>query len=562
MTSTEKKKYPHCADALTYVEGVLAGTIPACKWIKLACQRQVNDLKRASEGWEYRFDFEAGERVCRFIELLPHVKGKWAQKNEKIKLEPWQKFNLTTIFGWVKVSDGFRRFREVYDEIPRKNGKSLLAAGIGLYMFAAEKEFGAEVYSGATSEKQAWEVFRPAKQMAQRTPDLQEHFGIEIHAKSLSRLEDESRFEPVIGKPGDGASPSCAIVDEYHEHDTDELFETMMTGMDAREQPLAFVITTAGSNLAGPCYAKRDYLQKVLTGIIKDDRLFGTIYTVDDTDDWTDPEVLRKANPNFGVSIFEDNILAALTTAMQSARLQNGFKTKRLNIWCGAKNVWLNMQTWAKAPAVKPLDELRGRRCFVGLDLASKLDIAALVQLFPPDKEDPLWHVHCRFYLPEDYVEEGGANASHYQTWAKLGYLTLTPGNVIDYEYIEDDLKELGSVYQVEEIPYDPWQATQLATRMMAEGLPMVEVGATVKNFSEPMKELESLIKKEHLAHGDNPVLNWMASNVTAKEDKKENIYPNKDLPENKIDGMVALIMAVGRAIVHQGGGKSFWEQQ
>lgn len=559
MDDASRKRYPHCADAFDYVDGILGGYIPACKWVKLACQRHVDDLKRSDDGWLYYFDFFAAERVIRFIELLPHTKGKWARKRELIKLQPWQKFNVASIFGWKVCTTGLRRFREVYDEIPRKNGKSILASGIGNYMFCADGEFGAEVYSGATTEKQAWEVFRPAKQMVQRTSELQEYFGIEVNAKNMVIIDDESRFEPVIGKPGDGASPSCAIIDEYHEHDTDDLLDTMVTGMDAREQPLAFIITTAGSNLAGPCYSKRQYLQKVLEKTIQDERIFGTIYTTDEDDDWTDPDVVKKANPNYGVSIIEDNILAALTTATQSSRLQNTFKTKRLNIWCGAKNAWLNMQDWAKSPQQKTLDELRGRPCFIGLDLASKIDVAAKVNVFPPVEDDPVWHVHCRFYLPEEKVEDGGPNASHYLAWAKLGYITLTPGGVIDFDYIEDDLKDDGSMFQVEEVPYDPWQATQLATHMLAEGVPMVELPATVKNFSEGMKEIEALLKvkkgeKTHMiAHGDNPVLTWMASNVTAKEDKKENIYPNKELPENKIDGMVAMIMAVGRAIVHMG---------
>jgi phage terminase large subunit-like protein len=238
---------------------------------------------------------------------------------------------------------------------------------------------------------------------------------------------------------------------------------------------------------------------------------------------------------------------------MQTARKQNAFKTKHLNIWVGARNVWLNMQIWAAQPKQKTEEDLAGRQCFAALDLASKTDIAALVLLFPPVKDDPLWHVHCRFYLPEDMVEEGAsANTSHYDAWAKLGHITLTPGAVIDFDEIMDDLREVSTRFDVEEIPFDPWQATHLATTMVKEGAPMVEVGATVKNFSEPMKELESLILKRLLAHGDNPVLTWMASNVTAKEDKKENIYPTKDVPGNKIDGMVALIMAVNRALAYQ----------
>lgn len=544
ITPKIKKQHPHTAAAWQYANDVMSGKLPACRWVRLACERQSRDLVNKALG--YHFDFDKAERICRFIEKLPHVKGKWARERKRIVLVPWQKFGLTTIFGWVNKA-GLRRFREVYWEIPRKNAKSTTASGVGLYLFCADNEFGAEIYSGATSEKQAWEVFRPAKLMVDRTPALKERFAISVNAKSLTITDDGSRFEPVIGKPGDGASPSCAIVDEYHEHDTDILYDTMLTGMDAREQPLMFAITTAGVNLAGPCYSKRDYCTKVLSGELADERQFAIIYTIDEGVDWTTIEALKMANPNFGVSIFEDNILAAHHSAIQNVRLQNTFKTKRLNIWTGAKNAWMNMETWGRCPKPKTLEQLRGRPVYVALDLASKVDVAALVMVFAPIDDDPLWHIHCKFYLPEDKVDEGGPNASHYAAWAKLGVMTLTPGGVTDFEYIIDDLKEIKSAYEVQEVPYDPFQATYFSTTLLTEGFPMVEMGATVKNFSEPMKEIEAFVTDGLLAH-DNPVLTWMMSNVVAKKDKKENIFPNKEFDENKIDGPVALIMGVGRA--------------
>ncbi len=546
------KAYPHVAAGLKYAREVVAGKIPACKWVRLACQRQIDDLRRESDPrWPYRFDPKKAERVCKFVELLPHTKGKWAHKRERIKLEPWQQFGFTTVFGWVRKKDGLRRFREVYKEIPRKNGKSIDGAGVGLYMLSADNEFGAEVYSGATTEKQAWEVFRPARLMALRTPEFREAYAISVNASNLSRLEDGSRFEPLIGKPGDGASPSCAIVDEFHEHDSPELYDTMGTGMGAREQPLMYIITTAGANLAGPCYDKRSYAIKVLEGTLKDDELFAIIYTIDEDDDWTTEEALRKANPNFGVSVMEDYLLSRQRTAMQSASQQNTFKTKHLNIWVGARNAWMNMIAWGKCPPRKTLPELAGRRCFIALDLASKVDVAAQLLIFPPTAEDPIWHVHGRYYLPEDVVEEKAtSNHSHYATWAQQGLITLTPGNVIDYEYIMDDLRDFLSRFDVAEVPYDPWQATQLATQMLAEGAPMVEMRQTVQNLSEPMKQMEALVLSKQFAHGNCPVLTWMVSNVVAKLDKKDNIYPTKEKPENKIDGTVAAIMGIGRAII------------
>ena len=554
----------HIEGANSYINGVLSGTIPANKHIKQACQRQLDDLKRqGTDAFPYIFnplmvdsdgvEYQPAERICKLIELFPHTKGKWAAKQEVITLEPWQQFNLTTLFGWVHRETGLRRFREAYEEIPRKNGKSLLAAGIGHYMFAYDGEHGAEVYSGATTEKQAWEVFRPARLMAKRSADYCESRGIMVNASNMAIIENGSRFEPLIGTPGDGASPSCAIVDEYHEHATDELVETMETGMGAREQPLLFIITTAGSNMSGPCYLKRDYAIKVLSGQFVNEQMFVLVYGLDDGDDWTTEESLRKANPNYGVSVGADYLLARQQVAMQSAVRQNAFKTKHLNMWVGARNVWMNMQAWAAQPPRRSEEELAGRPCIAALDLASKIDVAALVLLFPPVEGDPHWHVHSRFYLPEDAVEEKAAsNYSHYDAWAKQGLITLTPGAVIDYDEIMDDLREISTRFDVKEVPFDPWQATQLATIMLKEGAPMVEMGATVRNFSEPMKQLEALVLSGLLAHGNNPVLDWMASNVTAKLDKKDNIYPTKDLPENKIDGIVALIMAIARAIFYQ----------
>lgn len=548
------KPYPHVAAGLKYAREVVAGKIPACKWVRLACQRQMDDLRReGNPRWPYRFDPKKAERVCRFVELLPHTKGKWAHKRERIKLEPWQQFGLTTVFGWVKKTDGLRRFREAYKEIPRKNGKSIDAAAVGLYMFAADGEFGAEVYSGATTEKQAWEVFRPARLMTLRTPDLREAYGIDVNAANLSRLEDGSRFEPLIGKPGDGSSPSCAIIDEYHEHDSPELYDTMITGQGARDQPLTYIITTAGANMAGPCYDKRAYAIKVLEGTLKDETLFAAIYTIDAEDDWTTEEALRKANPNLGVSVGEDYLYTRQRTAMQSASQQNTFKTKHLNIWVGARNAWMNMRAWQQCPPRKPLSELAGRPCYAALDLANSVDVAALILLFPPHDDDPLYHLHGRYYLPEDTVEEkASSNYSHYATWAHQGFMTLTPGNVIDYDYIMDDLRDFLSRFEVREVPYDPWQATQLATQMLAEGAPMVELRQTVQNLSEPMKEMEKLVLSKKLAHGNCPVMSWMVSNVVAKLDKKDNIYPTKEKPENKIDGAVGAIMALARVVVHQ----------
>lgn len=546
-----KKTYPLVKAAEAYARQVISGKIPACKWIKLACRKHLDELKLSkSADFPYYFDPAKAERVAKFLQLLPHTKGKWASKRELIKLEGWQLFSVCIPFGWVRKKDNTRRYRTILIFVPRKNGKSIIGGGVGVYMFTADGEFGAEVYSGATTEKQAWEVFRPAKLMVDRTPELRDHYGVEVNASNMCRLDDGSRFEPVIGKPGDGSSPSCAIVDEFHEHQDSTLFDTMETGMGAREQPLMLVITTAGSSIGGPCHQLVRDAERMLEGAIDRPDLWAMLYTIDPGDDWTSEAVLIKANPNYGVSINGDFLQARQRDAMQSAAKQATFRTKHLNEWVGAKNAWLNMLRWKEAPARKSLAELEGRPCIIGLDLASKIDIAGNLLLFPPVEGDPIWHVHGRYYLPEvRVIEELDSNTARYREFDALGLLTLTDGEVIDFEVIKEDLREFAGRFDVQQVAYDPWQATQLAQEMQAEGLLMVEVRQTVQNISEPMKELEAMTLRKVLAHGDCPILTWMASNVIAKLDVKDNIYPNKERPENKIDGIVGLIMAISRAI-------------
>lgn len=546
-----KSAYPHVAAAEKYCRDVISGKVIACKWIRLACQRHLNDLKnQKAKKFEYTFDPARVERVANFLERLPHTKGKWAAKGEKVKLQPWQIFAFCIPFGWLRKKNGKRRYRKIYCRIPRKNAKSIIAAGIGLYMFTADGEFGAEIYSGATTEKQAWEVFRPAKLMVERTKAMREAFKVEVNASNLVRLLDNSRFEPVIGKPGDGASPSCSIHDEYHEHATSDQVDSMETGMGAREQPMLLIITTAGSNIGGPCYQLDRECQKMLEGTFQDDALWAIIHTIDEGDDWTSELALKKANPNFDISVDGDFLRAQQRVAMQTASKQAVFRTKHLDEWVGAKTSWMNMLKWSACPPRKSLQELEGRTCYLGLDLASKVDIAALVAVFPPVADDPLWHVHGKYYVPEQRVLEAlDNNAQLYRAFHLAGVLTLTEGEVIDYDEIKEDIRTFATRFKVGQAGFDPFQATQLAQEMGKEGIEMIEVGQTVRNMSEPMKELESLVIARLLAHGDCPALRWMISNVVAKVDNKDNIYPCKEKVENKIDGVVALITALNRAL-------------
>lgn len=537
-------KHPHVAAAEGYVADVLSGAVPAGKWVRLACERHQRDMAR--KDWPYRFDADKAERVCKFVELFPHVKGRWAAGAAKpIRLEDWQCFLTCSLYGWVNKVTGARRFRKGRLYCARKQGKSSWAAPVGLYMLAADGEPGAEVYSGATTEKQAWEVFGPAKQMAQKMPAFLSKFGVTVNAKSLIRIADMAKFEPVIGKPGDGSSPHCSIIDEYHEHPTDDALATMETGMGAREQPLSLVISTAGDNLAGPC--REDWLecQKILEGVIEDERTFCLIYCSDPEIDWTSETALRQANPNYDVSVSGEFLQAQLKEAINNPRKQGHFKTKHLNIWVQARDAYINMQRWAECRSELTLSDMRGKRCWMGLDLASKVDIAALELLFELD--GGRYARFGRYYLPEETVEL--AENQHYRKWRDTGLLTVTDGNIIDFGVIRDDVVRLASDFGVSAVGYDPHQATMLVTQLQDEGVPVVEFRPTVLNFSEPMKQVDALVRDRKLLHDGDEVMTWAMSNVVAKLDAKDNVYPRKEREENKIDPFVALCMAMGLAI-------------
>lgn len=551
MTPTQSAK--------AYARDVRTGKIPACKFVQLACARFEADLKR--DDWPFRYDAAKADRAVRFMQLMPHTKGKWAAKQQRLVLEPWQCFIECNIFGWVHRETGFRRFRQSYEEIPRKNGKSLRLAARGLYLFAADGEAGAEVYSGATTEKQALEVFRPAWQMVQRLPELSDRYGIDQSGNAKNPgpmyvMEDMSKFEAMIGKPGDGSSPHAALVDEYHEHDTDQMVDAMQTGMGAREQPLLSIITTSGSNLGGPCYEKRRDAVRILEGQVVDETVFAIIYTIDEGDAWDDPASLKKANPNYGISVFPEFLLAQLDQARRSASKQNAFRTKHLDQWVGARTVWMNMLVWQRQKREFVPADFAGCPCWMAVDLASKIDVAALVMLF---LKQGAYYAIPRFYAPESAAEEN----EKYREFATAGAMTLTPGNMTDYAFIEEDIKKLAKVVDLQKVAFDDWQANYLMTRLMDTSIQVVDYNQTVENMSQAMKEVEARALNRTLWHDGNPVMTWMMGNVAARVDAKENIYPRKENdndPRCKIDGPVALIMAQGLALAEPPAKTSFWE--
>ncbi|MGJ3290135.1 terminase large subunit [Klebsiella michiganensis] len=552
--------YPNVNMANQYARDVLNGKILACKSIQLACQRHFNDLKISlDKDYPYRFDRELAERACRFVQLLPHSSGDLA--GQKLKLEPWQAFAFSTIFGWVTKKTKKRRFREAYIRVARKNGKSFFAAGIGTYMFCADGENSAEVYCGATTMAQAKKVFTPARQMADRLPSLRSKFNISVWVDSLTR-PDGSLFAPIAGKPGDGDSPHCAIIDEYHEHDTDHMYEAMTLGMGARSQPLTLIITTAGTSLESPCYDKDKQVKEMLNGHVPNDRLFGLIYELDEGDDWTDPTNFIKANPNLDVSISYDDLLAEMEVAKQVPRKVNAFKTKRLNIWVSGKAAFYNMTQW-HAAADKSLryEDFAGEDYYLGLDLAQRLDLNAGVGVFVREIEGKK-HYYCirpKFWVPEDTVRSTdpkiAKTADRYVKFVEMGALEATDGAEADYREILAsiiDLQEINKV-RISEIPIDPSGATALSHELQDHGFDPISIRQDYTNMSPPMKELEAALAGGRFHHDGNPVLSWCISNVIGKNvpGSDDIVRPTKGDKQSKIDGATALFMAIGRAMLN-----------
>lgn len=542
-------KHSFSAVATQYAKDVVKGDILACKWTINACQRHLDDLKAAkTKAFMYEYKEKAANRACEFISKMPHIKGKWA--GTPIKLEPWQVFIVCSVFGWLDKATGLRRFRTVYIEVPRKNAKSTLSSAIGLYMAFMDSEGGAEVYSAATTRDQARIIFKDAQAMARKSQRFRTTQGVQVLAHNINQEKSSSKFEALSaeGNSLDGLNVHCGLIDELHAHKTREVFDVIETATGAREQALIWAITTAGSNRSGICYEQRTYLTKILDRVHPDETYFGIIYTIDDEDDWTDPAIWEKANPNYGVSVFPDDIERLCRKAQQMPSAQNNFLTKRLNVWVNADTAWMDMRAWdrCKDESLSP-EDFEGEECVAAIDLASKVDIAAKVKVF---KRGETYYMFANYYLPEDRIEDSGN--SQYAGWEIAGLLTTTAGNVIDYNYIEQDLLDDSSMFEVMEVPYDPMQATQFSTRMADEGFEMVEMRPTVLNFSEPMKELEALVLKQNMKHNGDPIMSWMISNVVCHMDAKDNIYPRKERPENKIDGVIALIMALGRMMMRE----------
>jgi phage terminase large subunit-like protein len=524
----------------------------------------------------YRFDEEAASRACGFFEdLLIHVKGEWAGR--PFVLEKWQREIVRNLFGW-KRPDGTRRYRIAYIEVPKKNGKSTLVAGIGLYLLTADGEPGAEVYSAAADREQAAIVFSTARSMVEASPELAAH--CETYHRSIVVPRTGSSYKVLSADvpTKHGLNPHGILFDELHAQPNRELWDTLVTGGAARRQPLVVAITTAGFDRKSICYELHEHALKVQDGVIKDDAFLPVIYSAGTEDDWTDPKVWKRANPSLGISVKFDFLSEECERAKENPRKQNSFRRLHLNQWTEQSMRWIDMNVWGECKGDVDPEELAGRTCFAGLDLSRSTDLSAFVLLFPPEEREdesegaagqpgpgdqPLarpkrepYKVLAYFWMPEENIAQRvRRDRVPYDLWVRHGVIEATEGNVIDYDVIRKRINELSLRFEIREIAYDRWGATQLSTQLQGEGLMIVPFGQGYASMSPAAKAFEKLLLGRQLAHGGNPVLSWMASNVAIKRDPADNIKPDKAKSSDRIDGIVALVMAVGREMVHIGAG-------
>ena len=511
------------------------------RYVMLAAERHLRDMETGHERG-LRFDEKVATASVKFFSFLTHNKGKWA--GQPITLEPWQQFIIASLFGW-KRADGTRRFRESYTEVARKNGKSTLGSGVGVKLLAADHEAGAEVYCAATKKEQARIVFADAQNMVRKSVALGNLVKVQQH--SIFAPSTLSKMVPMSAdaKTEDGLNPHGIIIDEYHAHPNDELYGVLKSATGARAQPLLSIITTAGFNRLGPCAQLRKACIGILEGTFTDDAYFTIIFSLDEGDTWDDETCWQKANPNLDVSVSLDYLREQYRAAERTPSLQVNFKTKHLNLWTDSAETWLPAELWQQGNGGATPEELAGRECYGGLDLASVRDVCALVLVFPDGAGG---FDSRRFYwIPEETVDERTKkDGVPYRQWADEGLLVATPGNVTDYNFIKAEIMALCEQHQVQSIGYDPYNASQLVVDLLAEGVPLKAFRQGFLSMSAPTKELERLVLEAKVRHNADPVLAWMNGNVALVRDPAGNIKIDKAKARNKVDGMVALVMAIG----------------
>lgn len=499
---------------------------------------------------ESSYDKAKADRAVAFIQNLKHTKGKWDGK--PFLLLPWQEQIVRDIFGIVRP-DGKRQFRSAYIEIPKKNGKSELAAAIALYLLYGDGEASAEVYGCANDRNQASIVFDVAKRMVEKSPALLRRSKIAAATKRIVNYRNAGFYQVLSAETGTkhGLNISGLVFDEIHAQPNRKLYDVMTKGSgDAREQPLFFIITTAGTDKESICYELHTKALDIMNGRKIDHSFYPVIYGLSDEDDWNDERNWYKANPSLGYTISIDRVRDAYKDALDNPAEENVFKQLRLNIWTNSAVAWIPDHIYERGNLKIDFSALEGRDCYAGLDLSSTSDITAFVLVFPPRAESEKYIVLPFFWLPEETLELR-CRRDHvlYDVWQRQGYINTTEGNVIHYGFIERFIERLGEKYHIIEIAYDRWNATQMVQNLEDMGFTMVPFGQGFKDMSPPSKELYKLLMEGNINHGGNPVLKWMAQNVVMRQDPAGNIKPDKERSVEKIDGIVALIMGLDRCI-------------
>ncbi len=535
------KRFPKdsfSAVAATYAKDVLSGKTPACVQIKQAAARFQDDFSRR----DLIFSEVHVDHVCEFMQRLVHVKGVWAGK--PIKLEPFQVFALANIFGWREKATSLRRYRQALILLPRKNGKSLIAAGIALYMVFADREPGAEGYSGATSLEQANEVFEPARRMVEMTPGLAEALDISVAKSAIYSTTTGSKFSRVIANTKDGASPHFACCDELHQARDDTQINAFRTGMGARSQPLLLIITTAGNNIAGVCHSEQMEAEAVLSGLKKNDRLFALIYTIDPEDDWRTESSWRKANPNWGVSVGSAYLQDQLNEARQSPAKQAAIRTKHLNQWVASASGWLTTQLWASAiDETLNLDDYKGREAYLSADIATRQDLTG-VNLVIPDGDKRL--IFPFAHLPEGALD-ASQNAPAYREWIDSGHLVKTDGTASDFETVKQHVLQLCRDFKIVKAVFDPWQGEFLRQEVASLGIDTeIWPASAPALWTKTLDDFEADLKNGKIKHPNHPVLNFCAANLSISEKGVTRIpvKPSKSQNHLKIDVMVSALTA------------------
>jgi len=514
-------------------------------------------FKTAPEGaW---FDESEARKVIAYHErFCTHVKGKMAGK--PFTLLPWQQWFVGNLFGW-KLATGKRRFREAFLYVPRKNGKTVCAASLAHFVLFCDGEPGAEVYSRGADREQASLCFDMAKQQVLNREELAKRCKVYRKAIEIPGQPGMSIYKPLSSDAGTkhGFNTHFAVVDELHAYPNRELVDVIQTSTGAREQSMLVYITTADYARVSICNELYDYATKVRDGIVEDSSFFPLIYEASLDDDWTDEDVWRKANPNYGVSLDPEYMKRQCRKAIETPSYENTFKRLHLNIRTEQDQRWIQMDKWDESgdEALKPSD-LEQQPCYAAVDLATKVDVTALCLYFPHEKA-ALWH----YFMPEDIIERNVRMRGTFLTWKNQGYLSLTPGNVVDYDYIQDYLLKAAEKYKILEVAFDQWNASQFAIDMQQQhGFKMVEFRQGFRSMNEPSKELERMVISGQFTHYNDPVTRWMASNVAIHTDPAGNIKPDKQKSGEKIDGIVALVMALGRAITLGAGQPSVYEKR